>query len=95
MFPCGWLYLKRDLKNSRRIDTLLTAVLPEYQSKGINAVFMTHLTQAAIDGGMQHAESNGELAENIKVQNIWRYFERRQHRSSRIFARDIKPRAIL
>ncbi|MEN8203520.1 MAG: hypothetical protein ABFS28_13060 [Bacteroidota bacterium] len=89
LFPFGWLYLKRAMKNSRRIDTLLTGVLPEYQSKGINAVFMTHLTKAAIHGGMQYAESNGELAENIKVQNTWRYFERRQHRCSRLYARDI------
>lgn len=89
LFPWGWLYLKRAIENSKRIDTLLTGVLPEYQSKGVNAVFMTHLTQAAINGGMQHAESNGELAENIKVQNTWRYYERRQHRSSRLFARQI------
>jgi GNAT superfamily N-acetyltransferase len=89
LFPWGWLYLKRAMENSRRIDTLLTGVLPEYQSKGVNAVFMTHLTQAAINGGMQYAESNGELAENIKVQNTWRYFERRQHRSSRLYARFI------
>jgi GNAT superfamily N-acetyltransferase len=94
LFPFGWLHLKQALKNSKRIDTLLTGVLPEYQSKGINAVFMTHLTQAAIDGGMQYAESNGELAENIKVQNTWRYFERRQHRSSQLFAREIGPDPI-
>ena len=89
LFPWGWLYLKRAMQKADRIDTLLTGVLPEYQKKGINAVFMTHLTQAAIHGGMQHAESNGELAENIKVQHTWRYFERRQHRSSRLYARDI------
>ena len=93
LFPWGWLYLKRAMENSTRIDTLLTGVLPEYQSKGVNAVFMTHLTQAAIHGGMLYAESNGELAENIKVQNTWRYFERRQHRSSRLFARDISSGA--
>jgi GNAT superfamily N-acetyltransferase len=91
LFPWGWLYLKRAMENSTRIDTLLTGVLPEYQSKGVNAVFMTHLTKAAIHGGMLYAESNGELAENVKVQNIWRYFERRQHRSSRLFAREISP----
>lgn len=93
LFPLGWLHLKRAMKNSRRIDTLLTGVLPEYQSKGINAVFMSHLTQAAINGGMQYAESNGELAVNIKVQNTWRYFERRQHRSSRLFAKEISSPA--
>lgn len=94
LLPLGWLHLKRAMKKSRRIDTLLTGVLPEYQRKGINAVFMTHLTQAAIQGGMKYAESNGELAENIKVQNTWRYFEQRQHRSSCLFAKDIEPSSI-
>jgi len=94
LFPTGWLHLKRAMNNPDRIDTLLTGVLPEFQSKGVNAVFMSHLTQAAINGGIRYAESNGELAENIKVQNIWRYFERRQHRSSMLFAKDIRDSAI-
>ncbi|MCK5067554.1 MAG: hypothetical protein KAR16_08950 [Bacteroidales bacterium] len=89
LLPLGWFHLRRAMRNPERIDTLLTGVLPEYQGKGVNAVFMTHLTQAAINTGIKYAESNGELAENIKVQNTWRYFERRQHRRSKIFARNI------
>jgi hypothetical protein len=50
---------------------------------------MTHLTQAAINSGIKYAESNGELAENIKVQNTWRYFDRRQHRRSQVYSRNI------
>ena len=89
LFPFGWYYLRKAMRNPERLDTLLTGVLPEYQQRGINAVFMTHLTQAAINNGIKYAESNGELAENIKVQNTWRYFDRRQHRRSQIFARNI------
>ena len=89
LLPFGWYHLRKAIRNPERLDTLLTGVLPEYQQRGINAVFMTHLTQAAIHNGIKFAESNGELAENIKVQNTWRYFDRRQHRRSQIFARNI------
>ncbi len=89
LFPFGWYHLRKAMKHPDRIDTLLTGVLPEYQRKGVNAAFMTHLTQAAIKRGIKYAESNGELAESIKVQNTWPYFERRQHRRSEIFAKNI------
>ena len=89
LLPFGWYHLRLAMRNPERIDTLLTGVIPEYQNKGVNAVFMTHLTQAAINTGIKYAESNGELMENIKVQNTWRYFERRQHRRSQIYARNI------
>lgn len=89
LFPFGWYHLQKAMKNPKRLDTLLTGVLPEYQNKGVNSVFMTHLTAAAIRNGIVHAESNSELEENIKMQNIWRYFESRQHRRSRIYSKQI------
>ena len=89
LFPFGWYYLMRAMKKPDRIDMLLTGVLPEYQSKGVNAVFMTQLTGSALENGIRYAESNSELEENVKVQNLWRYFESRQHRRSRIFVRSL------
>ncbi len=89
LFPFGWFYVMMALKKPERLDTLLTGVLPEYQSKGVNALYMSALTAAAIRNGIKHAESNGELEENIKVQNTWRYFQSRQHRRSRIYARQL------
>ncbi len=89
LFPFGWYYLSRAMKNPERLDTLLTGVIPEYQNKGVNAVFMSHLTGAAIKNGIKYAESNNELEENFKVQNTWRYFESRQHRRSRIYSKSL------
>jgi GNAT superfamily N-acetyltransferase len=89
LLPLGWLHMLRAMKNPERLDLLLTGVLPEYQSKGVNAVFMAHLTNAAIAHKIKYAESNIELEENFKVQSFWRHFEARQHRRSRIFSKAI------
>jgi GNAT superfamily N-acetyltransferase len=87
LFPFGWYHITRAMKNPERIDILLVGVLPEYQSKGINSIFMTDLTRIAIERGIKYAESNSELEENVKVQNFWRYFDTRQHRRSRIYGK--------
>jgi ribosomal protein S18 acetylase RimI-like enzyme len=89
IFPTGWYHIRKALKNPDRIDILLVGVLPEYQSKGINSIFMTDLTRIAIDRGIRYAESNSEMEENVKVQNFWRYFDTRQHRRSRIYGKSL------
>ena len=39
LFPFGWIYLLKALKSKPKvIDLYLTGVLPEYQSKGVNAL---------------------------------------------------------
>ncbi len=89
LFPTGWYHIMKAMNHPERIDILLVGVLPEYQSKGINSIFMTDLTQIGIERGIKYAESNSELEENTKVQNFWRYFDTRQHRRSRIFGKAI------
>jgi len=89
LFPLGWYHILKAMNNPERLDILLVGVLPEYQSKGINSIFMTDLTRIAIDKGIRYAESNSELEENVKVQNFWRYFDTRQHRRSRIYGKSL------
>lgn len=85
LFPFGFWHILKAFKKPERIDILLVGVHPDYQNKGVNAIFMTDLTQIAIDKGIKYAESNQEMEENVKVQNFWRYFDTRQHRNSRIY----------
>jgi hypothetical protein len=89
LFPWGWYHLIRAFRNPDRLDLMLTGILPEYQSKGINALYMVQLTNAAIRNRNTYAESNSELEENFKMQSFWRHFESRQHRRSRIYSRAI------
>jgi len=89
LFPFGFLHFKRAMKNPERLDVLLVAVRPEYQNKGVNAIFMTDLTQAAIDANIRFAESNGELEENEAVQNFWRYYDTDQYKRLRVFSTEL------
>jgi ribosomal protein S18 acetylase RimI-like enzyme len=89
LFPWGWYHMLRAFRKPDRLDLMLTGILPEYQSKGVNALYMVQLTNAAIKHGIKYAESNSELEENLKVQSFWRHFESRQHRRSRIYSKSI------
>ncbi len=89
LWPFGFYHLMKAMRKPERLDVLLVGVHPDHQNKGVNAIFMTDLTQIAIDKGIQYAESNSELEENVKVQNFWRYFDTRQHRRTRIYFKNL------
>ncbi len=89
LFPFGFIHLLYALKKPRYIDLLLGAVLPEYQSKGVDALMMTELTRTCIKDGIISAESNPELEVNEKVQSHWKYFNARQHKRRRAFLKMI------
>lgn len=74
------MHLRNDV-----IDLLLIAVKPEYQSKGVNALFFYDLLNLYIKNGVKYAETNLELESNAQVQLQWEYFERRLHRRRRAF----------
>ena len=81
LFPSGWIHLLKGLKGKNdRVDLLLVAVKPEYQSKGVNALLFQDLIPQYIKCGFKWAESNPEMADKAKVQSQWEYFTRRQHR---------------
>ena len=87
LFPMGWWHLLKALKykHSDTLDLLLVAVLPEYQNKGVNALFFYDLIPLFKKKGFKFVESNPELECNEKVQQQWVYFDRRQHKRRRCF----------
>ena len=91
LFPFGWYHLLKGLKGKNdRVDLLLVAVKPEFQSKGVNALLFTDLIPHYQRLGYKYAESNPEMETNNKVQSQWELFENRQHRRRRSFAKSLK-----
>lgn len=90
LLPFGFLHLLRALRHPTRIDMYLVAVRPKYQALGVNSILMTEITRACIENGIVSAESSGELENNRAVQDLWKYYEHRQHKRRRCF---IKPLA--
>lgn len=91
LFPFGWFHLLKALKwkKPKILDLMLVGVLPEYQSKGVNAVLFYDLLPIYVSEGYDYVETNPELELNSKVQSQWIYFERRQHKRRRCFKKSL------
>lgn len=90
LFPFGWARILRAMHSHNDVvDLLLVAVKPEYQSKGVNALFFSDLCNLYIKNGVKFAESNIELETNNAVQSQWDYFDKRQHRRRRAYRKQL------
>ena len=91
LFPFGWFHLLKPLKwkHPDTLDLMLIGVLPEYQSKGVNAIFFHDLLPIYISEGYKYVETNVELESNTRVQSQWIYFERKQHKRRRCFKKQL------
>ncbi|MBR1804297.1 MAG: N-acetyltransferase [Muribaculaceae bacterium] len=90
LLPFGWYHLLKAFKGRNdTVDLLLIAVKPEYQSKGVNALFFDDLIPYFIKFGYKWADTGHELENNEKVQQQWQYFETRQNKRRRAFTKSI------
>ncbi len=91
LFPFGWYHLLKALKwkHANHLEMLLIAVLPDWQNKGVNALFFKDLLPFFISEGYEWCESSVELEENHKVQNQWIYFDGRIHKRRRCWKKEI------
>ncbi len=87
IFPFGWFHLAKALFFSRpkRLDFLLVAIKPEYQSKGVMALLFNDLMPRFIAMGFEDVETNPELETNNKVQAQWESFNPEQHKRRRAY----------
>jgi GNAT superfamily N-acetyltransferase len=87
LFPFGFLYLLRDLRQVKALDLYLIAVKPELQSKGVNAILLTEMIRSAMALGVPLAHATPELEHNTKVQDQWKNFDARYTKKRRIFCK--------
>ena len=86
LFPFGWYHLLKSFKKGNDIvDFLLIAVRPDYQNKGVNALFFEKIFPHFKEFGYKYIETNPELDDNTKIHNQWAMFETVQHKRRRAF----------
>ena len=91
LFPFGWFHLVKALFFGRpkRLDFLLVAIKPEYQSKGVMAMVFNDLMPRYISMGFEDVETNPELETNNKVQAQWDSFDKELHKRRRAYKKHI------
>jgi ribosomal protein S18 acetylase RimI-like enzyme len=90
LFPFGIIHLLRAMKNNPEIDLYLTAVRPDMQNKGVNAMLMNEMAKIYERNKIRRVESNPELEDNQKIQAQWRFFNYRQHKRRRCYIKEIR-----
>lgn len=91
LFPFGWWHVLRALKwhKTEGVDLLLIGFLPEYRSKGANALLFADLIPRYISYGFKWGETNVEMETNGNVQSQWGNLEHINHKRRRCYRKDI------
>ena len=89
LFPFGFIHILKAMKNNPNVDLYLTAVRPELQNKGVNAMLINEMHNVFVRNKIQKVETNRELEENSKIQAQWRFFENRLHKRRRCYKKSI------
>lgn len=87
--PLALIKLLRTAKKPRTVDLALVAVLPEYQSTGVNAVMLQKMTEYLESGDIEYFETNLNLETNTQVMAQWKYFDAEQHKRRRSYIKKI------
>ena len=85
--PFGWWHLLKALKwhQTDTVDLLLIGVLPEYRSKGANALIFDDLIRQFQHYGFKWAETGPQMESNEGVLSHWQYLDSTQHRRHRCY----------
>ncbi len=89
LFPIGFVYILKALKQNDTVDMLLQGVKPEYEKKGVTAIFYNKLMQAYIDNGVKFAITSHILESNKKSHQMFDSYDTRQHLRRRIYLKQI------
>lgn len=85
LLPFGFIHLLLAMKRSRVLDFYLAGIRPEYRNQGIDVLLSYEIGRTALERGMKFAESNHELESNSRIQSMWKLYERRLHKRTRIY----------
>lgn len=87
LLPFGWWHVLRAAKchKTEGVDLLLLGVLPEYRSKGANALLFADLIPRYISYGFKWGESQVEMENNEGVQRQWGALSPENHKRRRCY----------
>ena len=89
--PFGWWHMLKILKWHRTniVDLLLIGVLPEYRSKGANALIFDDLIRWFQRYNFEWAETGPQMETNEGVLSQWQYLESIIHRRHRCYCKTL------
>ncbi|MBQ1618860.1 MAG: N-acetyltransferase [Bacteroidales bacterium] len=74
LFPFGWYHLLRAMNDFSVTDLMINGAVPEWQNRGVSAMYYKEMAAKARKIGMDDAISNPQIETNSAA-NIWNAYE--------------------
>lgn len=74
LFPFGWIHLLKALHNYETMDLMINGAVPEWQNRGVSAVYYKSMVEKAQKIGNHWGITNPQIESNSAV-NIWKSYE--------------------
>lgn len=88
MFPFGWVHFLKALHTYETTDLMLNGAVPEWQNKGVSAVYYSEMSAKAQKVGNKWAITNPQIETNSAV-NIWNSYEKEPFMRRRCYLKKI------
>ena len=89
LFPFGFIHILKAMKNFDQIDLYLTGVLPDWQNKGITAIYYTKVHNSVHRMGVKTAITNHQLVDNHGTLSMWKNYENEPYLKRRCYIKDL------
>jgi len=76
LFPFGFIHIFNALRKNDTIDLYLNGVLPEWQNKGVHALYFSEMNNAYIRNNIRFAISNPQMESNTNAISTWKSYEK-------------------
>lgn len=97
LFPFGWVKVLRELNHPKALEMLLIGVKKEYRDRGVTSIIFHHILEriAKHYSDMEYAETNLQLEDNYKVQQLFtKAFETKEVRRRRCYCKSLNGQPV-
>ena len=90
LYPISLIRLILAIKQPKYVDLGLIAVDQQYRNSGITAVIMDEMHKELKKfKKLTHLETNLNLEDNVRIRNMWKRFDSKEHKLRRCFVKKI------
>lgn len=88
LWPFGWYHLWQATRKNDSANFYLIGIQPEYQRRGVTAIIFKEIYDRFTKMGIDYAETNPELEENVNVQVLWQDYNPTNHKRRRTYSKE-------
>lgn len=87
--PAAIVRILKAIKKPKVIDFALIGIIPEYRNTGIAMSIVNEMLKMFDVGGVEYGETNLNLETNDNILNLWKSFDRVEHKRRRSYVKKI------